>query len=335
MNRLETFLVLALTLCGSAFAQEPGFRTPATGFVFDASVTGIRTIGGFPGATLLSDAITPPEGVSDIRFAPGQACALGLDADGRVYIMNADPGSPLRASLLDDVEAQPSSIQFNRAGSAVLLFFGGSHRLQVVTGLPHHPLASESFEVPDLAGEATAFALNDAGDRLAIGVTGQSRGAVYLSEIHAGQALQLRYVANAGAPSALTFSPSGKDLAIADKSANAVIVAKEAGGTTAALPVAGADDGIAEPSAVEYFDDATLLITNGASAELLLARFALDSSVTIMKLTAPSAARRLDRLSSSKVFLLTPVSSAPLALLDMSEQPRVFFIPANQSAKGN
>ena len=264
MNRLGGFVLLALLLWGTVFAQESGFRNPTTGFVFDASVSGVRAIGGFPGASLLGEAVVPAEGIKEMQFAPGQSCALGVDTDGRVYVMKADPGFPFRASLLEGVAARPSKIHFNRSGSAALLYFGNSNRLQVVTGLPNRPVVSGLFEVPDLAGEASAFALDDSGERIAIGVTGQSRGAVYLSGALAGQPLQLRYVASVGATSALTFSGNGKDLAVADKTANTVFLVKDVDGTAAALPVAALDDGLAEPSALEFYDDTTLLIINSA-----------------------------------------------------------------------
>jgi hypothetical protein len=318
-------LTLPISLC--AWAQAPAFRTPGSGFVFDAHSARILPIHGFPGAALLGDPLEAPIAARTLEFAPGQAYAIATDAENRVFLMilgngNAVQQIPSALAGMSDVK-----VRFNASGSAAVLYSATARRFQVLTGLPATPTLTDAIDLPELAGEITAMAVDANGSRVLVGVTGEARGAVYLAS---ASAPQLKFLTEARSPSDLAFSAGGNDAVVADRDANAILTVRDLNGKCMVVPLLGEADGVKAPVAIRILDNSQVVVANSASAELMLIDSAFDAAPSLRKLELAQPATRLDRLAIPGSFLLTAVDAGPLLVLDLAKDAAVYFIPNRQ-----
>src|SRR5262252_7271852 len=95
--------LLLLAVAGLAFAQSP-LSGPVAGYVTAPGASGLRAILGVPGALRFSEPLSAPDGITNIRIAPGQEYALAERA-GSAIILSLSAGAIDRAASLDGIIA--------------------------------------------------------------------------------------------------------------------------------------------------------------------------------------------------------------------------------------
>ena len=325
MKRQLRIAILTLPMSLCALAQAPAFRAPDSGFVFDEQSAQIRPIHGFPGAALLGDPLEAPLAARTLQFAPGQAYAVATDGENRVFLLTLDGGNAMQQLSTALAGASGVKVRFNASGSAAVLYLAAARRFQVLTGLPAKPTLTDPVELPELAGEITAMAIDADGSRVLVGVTGEAHGAVYLSS---ASAPQFKFLTEARSPSDLAFAAGGNDAVIADRDANAILAVRDLDGKCMVLSLLGEADGVKAPVAIQILDNLKVIVANSASAELMLIESAFDAAPSLRRLELARPATRLDRLAIPGSFLLTAIDAGPLLVLDMAKEAAVYFIPS-------
>jgi len=164
--RLSSFLVLVSIL--QTAAAQSRLATPALGYVFDPSLSGIRAVRGIPGAAVLADVLDTGLELASAEVSPSQDFALAVSAsDRRVRLIRWSEGQAPSVTLLPDAMHAPGRLIFSPSGSAALLENPESGRIHVVTGMPESPVVQEIATVA-----SSALAVADTGVVAAAGADG-------------------------------------------------------------------------------------------------------------------------------------------------------------------
>src|SRR5450432_3342142 len=101
MTRLATHRYLLPVLAASVACAAGSISGPVAGYVTDSSRTQLRTIFGVPGAFGFSEPLPLPEGVAQIRLAPGQEFALVERAGSAPAILFLNDGAVDRLAPIE------------------------------------------------------------------------------------------------------------------------------------------------------------------------------------------------------------------------------------------
>ncbi len=150
----------------AAVAADQRADVPVMGYAFGETSRELRAILGVPGASRWSDPLPLPDGVVDLRIAPGHRWAVLALITGEVGVLTLDTRAYARldgANAFDDVDFSPS-------GSAMALRNGDA--VAVYTGLPDSPKRSDAAITT-----SGRIALSDAGTVVALSAGRLLKGA--------------------------------------------------------------------------------------------------------------------------------------------------------------
>ena len=288
-------------------AEEPGTRIdgPRLGWLRDQA-NQIRPIHGLVGSARIGDPLSIGADAADVRFAPGQDYALVLTgADRSASVLDIAAGSMRPVS---GATAGASRLILSPRGSAALLYFAETRRIEAIAGLPNAPQVDGAFELPE---EPSELAVSDDAKSIL-----SAQGGAVSSWSSKGD-LRAFYPA-AGSLSFQFFNNSG-DAVIADRTRGKIIVLAESGELT---EIAG--EGIRSPRAAAVSEDnqSIFIMSDEDAAVLTLAR---DGRL-VSSIACQCQPTRLERLRES-VFLLTDTANVPLWVFDGSGEGRIAFIP--------
>ena len=302
---VRNFVAIAVGVGAWAFparAQSAIWSTPVLDYFYDASSNSIKTVSGVPGAASVDGVVPSAVKLKKAYIAPGKRFAIIQVVDGSAVLLDWSNGS-----LAHEVSGAPAAIDavaFSRNGNVAAVLSSG--KVQVWRGLPNDPAIQH-----EIASDASALAIADDGTVAAAQADG-----IYL--LDSGEA---KLIAT-GDYSALAFRPGTRDLAAAGRF-NDTVVSIRGGASSSTL--ATADDGIAEPVALEFSSDGSkLVIANrrGRSATIVEMAAAKATSVTCdcNALVASPAA-------SSAVFRIADSGDAVVFLDASSADLRTFTVP--------
>lgn len=193
--------------------HQPRLAVPTLGFVLESTETQLVPIQGVGSAPTIGSSIPQPEGVSHIYLPPRQHYALVQNsASGSLKVWHL-ARRHLGASgedLLDDipgVATVPDSIVFSAGGSAAALFWKGSGRFQVLSGLPAK-ISITTFELPTNFGFPPIAAISDDGQLVA---AADASGALHVISKEGAQNIPLFQ-----SPGTLLFVPKTHNLIVSD-----------------------------------------------------------------------------------------------------------------------
>jgi hypothetical protein len=235
MTRLAFYRsLLPVVAAGVAYAAG-SISGPVAGYVTDSSRTQLRTIFGVPGAFGFSEPLPLPEGVAQIRLAPGQEFALVEQAGGAPAILFLKDGAVDRLAPIEGAMASADWIAFSSSANSALLFSAATNRLQVLSGLPDSPRIVADLDAASLPESPAMGAVSDDGSL----VLAASGAAVY--RVPSSGPAQV--VFSAGGIRSLMVLRNGTDAAISDPSTGSVhIVRNVASHPEAAALASGLDD---------------------------------------------------------------------------------------------
>jgi hypothetical protein len=338
----------ALFLCLVTAAVLPGqapVSGPVLGIVFDQS-RGLRPVLGIPGAATLGDPFDPGFPVRAAVVSPSQDAALvlphpppeGTEAPRELQWVRFD-GSSVTAAPIEGAFAAPDRMVFSPSGNAAALYSADLKQVQILHGLPNHPLVAHSIELFTIkignGSELEALAVNDAGDSILAAFP----ESVWLWK--QGASPQLLGVP--GRISALAFrAGSSADALMASAESQQVWLLSAASGQAEVRLLADTAQEINIPTKI-VFDESSVLVASSGSSEIV--RLDLTGGV-ISRTACPCNVTTLANLVKN-TFRLNEPSDGPLWIYDSSPNgfettssaytameggspagsPRVLFIP--------
>ena len=337
-------------------AADPSAAQPAVhvlGYVFDGARRTIHAVLGTIGTAQVGDALPSRITPSTFVAAAGRDYGLAVEAaSGAAFFLKLAP-SAVSESRIGALNDGADRIVVSPSGSAAAFYDRQSRSVQIVQGLPETRRVSGRIQLDSLDGLLTAMAVNDAGDSLLVGLTGESGGGLYLT----GASRNPRKISAAGRVASVAFLPESNDAVMADYDRNEVVLIRsvgESGGTTVATTVStsvattaaitagtvvlgGERDGIRQPASIGTSRD-------GLSVYVISGRRHGVTRLTVAG-GAPSSIDcdctpdRLGPLAGNAVFGLTAASDSPLYIYDGDREtdgrldPRIVAAPSVNPAK--
>lgn len=309
------FLVL---LAGPAGAQTGAFYVPRAGFVYQSSSRTLRPLLGIPGATYMSAPV-----LSDINaasVAPGGKWAFVTTATRSTFISDLSEAAPVESDSNGIIDAV-DRVAWSPDASFALLYSSSSARLQRVRLTGAHVSVDESIDLASL-GTLSTIAISPSGRQIAFGIAGAG-----LYAIDGQQAATL--LVSMTSPAAATFSDTGRLYAVDAETRR--IVEFGADLSAADFAIADAFDGaqfepvgLALSAAGRY-----LMLTDKGTRTVRVYATATRTLADILRLDLEPVC--MERLSANATFILNRAHEKDwLLVLDATDQPRVYFVPATE-----
>jgi len=316
MNRLVMHrFLLPVVAAGLAMAAGP-ISGPVAGFVTDSSRTQLRTIFGVPGAYGFSDALPLPDGVSQIRLAPGQQYALVERANSSAAVLFLENGAVDRLVPLDGALATADWVAFSSGAGSALLFSSSANRLQVIGGLPDAPRIVANIDAASLPESPAMGAVSDDGSV----ILAASATALY----RVPQTGAAQVVFSAGSIRSVVVLRNGTDAALSDSASGAVhLVRNVTSKSEAAVLASGLDEaGAVYPSS----DGLSLFVAQSKAAGIASINLA---SGEVKSFPTAVAAGGLIPLRNRDTFLISARANQPgWVFYRDGDGGRVVFVPA-------
>jgi hypothetical protein len=295
---------------------------PILGLVFDRIQGGLRPVLGLPGASILGDVLDVGISMSQAWISPQQNCVLAQIKDNKEIVLLDLSRDPIAVSSMEIAKPAPDQVAFSPTGASAVFHHRASHSIQLITGLPSAPALVAEIDISGLSESLSALAVSDDGAAALLGVFEGESGSVYVVTPRT----EASSVSVIGQAAAISFLVHTRDALIADRRNNEVLLLRDVTGMVQRVTLAGENDGILGPVAVQVSDDSKqILIANSRSSTISVLQ--LDTGVIkhVPCATVPSG---LYRLSTPSVFRLTDFSEEPLLLLEAgTEEPRPLFVP--------
>ena len=319
MLRMFPLLILAASSILDAQMAEGRMSGPLLGYVFDSTAESLRPILGIPGAATLGDPLDLGRSLASAAISPQQDYFLAVaQQDQEVLLGRLEAEQPSVTPILE-ARRGAERIALSPTGNWAALYHRGVQRIQLIAGLPLRPTLTRDLDLSALPGSLNALAISDAG--LVLVSVGEAGSLVGFDD--RGES---RYLAAAGQASSIAFLENRDDAVVADRSANTVAVIRNVTGVVEWIPLATEKDGISAPRAVEVSsDNRRAFVANSGRGDVVI----LDLTGGVLsRLSCPCAVSGFERLKGPSRFRLTPVTEAPLWVLDGdTEEARVVFVP--------
>jgi hypothetical protein len=307
----------------AANAGSPASRLsgPTLGFLFDARGGALLRIPGIAGAASLGARLELGFRLSQAVVGPQQDFVMAARAGDRQAVLirflagAVEVSSPGAASAVDHIALSP-------AGLSAALYDAAQTELTIVTGLPLSPSIVRRLDISAATGELTALAIADDPDYVLVASAAGEAGSVFAVPPEGS----LAPVYTGGRVAAIRFLDGRQDAAFADASLGRVYLARGLPAAVTLELLAGEQDGIASPVAIEASRDSRrLFVANSDSGVITTIDLAARQAAQFSCQCRPT---RLSRLTGEAVFQLTDPSSQPLKIFDGGARgPRVLAIP--------
>jgi hypothetical protein len=307
-------------LCAACLAQEAPLTGPVAGWVYDGAARALRPMIGAPGSAHLGAAVE--SGIELAAFSPGGRRVAAV-REGSLYVADVNASEWIWQRLAGDAEGV-ATIAWNRAGNVAAAYDAVARRITMYRNFGEAPEALAMTELP--AGKLISMAAED--DAVVAGFEDGDAGGVYL--ITADTAVR---IATAAQPSALAVGGDGRDLYIADLGRNEILRAANFREPAGVELMAGAGQGIDEPSALALSKDGAKLT---AAVKDALVTLDLSGASPPSRIDLAFRPTRLEPLGEGAVMLLTRRSRPEdvLQVLDLGGEPVARFVPAGEAAPG-
>jgi hypothetical protein len=311
MNPLLCTIIGVFSVCAQTSSTVTG---PMLGVVFDASTGTVRPLAGIPASAILGDPFDAGVTLSLALPAPGQTYAVGTEVDTGTSVLLSGEGR----SELPGVKSGASRIAISPRGRAAAFYFADSVSVQIVSGLPGHPVVVREVYP---GGTPSVLAVSDDAQTLLAAVDQDGGQAVIFDQ--AGQGSRL--LRNASRVVAMEFFPDSRNALFAESSANAVWVIQNADGPQV-TSIADERDGITDTVGLAASTDGATVFIAMRSGQVAIRNVSSGEQTLISCSCQPSG---LSRLRGNAVFRLNDVGDGPVWILDASgEQPRILFVAA-------
>jgi hypothetical protein len=312
-----SIVVLSLP-SGPASAQSPNFHGPVSGFVYSRSSRTIRPLLGVPRAARIGSSVLNE--VDFASIAPGGKWALITRAGHSSFIRGLSDLAPAESSTDRLIEAV-DRVQWNLNGTFALLYCSSMNRLQRVrvsdTGaIPDEPIDLSTW------GQATALAIDPAGQQIAFGVAGSG---LYL--FGTGQSPAL--VSSMQRPVAAGFDGTGRRLYAVDLDRQQIVEFDSGSSVLEFALLSQTDAPPVNPVGLAVCDDGRYLALADSAAQAVWV-YETASGVLANTIALDFIPTRFEALSSSTFLLNGDNKNEWLLVLDVLQTPGISFVPANR-----
>jgi len=310
-------------LAQTAQSTAQSMQSPMLGFVSTNNGNEVRAILGVPGASVLSNPLAIPPGVTNLYFAPGQKYAIVAESPGSpVGVLTFPTSTPGPVVEISGAISQPDIVSFSPSGAAAALYSSSQGTIEVVSGLPSTPHLAFSISSTDLPNAIGLIALADDGTTL---LGGTANSSVY--RLVAGSAPLM--VDTVGDLEGVAFVPQSQNALIFDRNNSSLSLLQNVNGSASASSLVGGLTGLGGKITLQVA--AGLAMVTGTSSNQLWQINLQNSHVQSQQL--PATATTLQPLRTSGKYLVSWQSGQPAWIVDTSGQAgAVFFVPANIDA---
>ncbi len=301
-------ILVFLTLIGNASGQSrpalsapasTNVRIPVLGYVASTSPASIRSILGAPGAVVLGDPVSLPDGVTSATVVPGQAYAIMERSQAAQMFL-----APLSVTSAGDLVpmagtfAHADRIVFSPSGTVAAIYSVALAQVQVITGLPLSPQLARLIDLSTLGSTpVTSLAVSDDGQSVLAGISDGTSGAVWLFPGQGAAKQQM----SAGVPSAARFITGRQDAVIADAGWQQVALLSSVGDQPGTRILGGSAQGFAAPTDLELSADQKRVWVADANS-----LFSIDlASGAVSAQDCPFPPSSLLRLTGRSVYLVS------------------------------
>jgi hypothetical protein len=309
MSKNLLLITLAIPLLG--LAQDGGpIRGPVAGFIYDRETRAIRSVTGVPGSSYLGGSILADVDAASISSDGASAIAV---QQGRLVVVRGIRTASPAAQPLEGALAGADLFAWSRTSAAI--YSSAGRQAQIVREIGTAPAVSEPLDLSGLPGTVTVMAL--AGDSLVVGTEG---GGVYL--VKRGQSTRL--IAGSQSPSALAVV--GEDLLFADRESGSIWRVNDfAGDASSSIFASGIDSPVGL-----HVNNGRVFASSAGGRQLRIYDLATKAEGAALELEFTPAA--FDFVGEPSLLLVARgvAGEQPYYLLDASQNPAVFFVPAGR-----
>ncbi|MBI4903305.1 MAG: hypothetical protein HY820_06710 [Acidobacteria bacterium] len=308
MNKVLTVLIAASGLL--AAGDISSIRGPVSGHLYDPQSRSLRVVVGVPGASWLSASLLTDAASASV--APDGSTALVVSGD-RLLLITQLRGNPV---LRDLNGTMPGADRFAWSKTAAAQYSSTRGQAQILRNVFQSPEADLPLDLSSLPGTVSAIAL--AGDSLAIAVDSETGGGIYLAQ----RGSPPRLLASAGSARSLVIAAS--DLFYADRESGTIWhIPDFPRNSTPVLFLSGIQDPVGLA-----LDGGRLLVVAASSRKLLV--FDIASRATAAEIDLEFEPSGLEPAGMPSQWLLAKgiPGRQPYYLLDTSQTPAVYFVPA-------
>jgi len=300
---------------------------PLLGYAAREDRSGVYPLHGFPGAAFPGPTLTLAQarGNPVVSSVGGYALAAG-QRPGELLVYGLRPytaSSRLLPSVFV-VSTQPDQIALSPLGRIALLYDRDRREIEVLAGLPGRPISLYTVSLAGVRGLLTALAVSDDGlVSLAAFSSANGSGEIYAMRRETPASL-------VGAVSRvvhLAFVPNTRDGLAADYERGQVLLLRD-GGRQGVQLLAGRNDGVRAPTALEASMEGSVFVVSEGSGTLLMLPPGQAAPPGLIR--CGCAASGLERLKDPDSFRLTSGGGVIAVLEVQRDQPRVFYIPAGE-----
>ena len=300
--RPASALMLAALLTAAAWGQVGG---PTPGYVFDSAARELRPMRGMAGAAHLGAALLKDTDAASVSSDGTMAAAARF---GMIEVVRGfDSAASARVALAQE----PGEVLFAWAGHDLAAVFTESRKVMIWRGVDASSDNVVTLDISNLDGVIQS-ALLDGEDLLLA-----AKGGLYLTKRG-----ETRRIAMLEDPSAMLVA--GRDLFVADRKAGHVLQVREFAGAAVTEKFAG----VGRPVGLQMARRGLLV----ASAETrTVDAFDVVTKERLGSVELDFVPTRMEALGARPLALLNNGSAAePLYVLDSSDSPQVYFVPAGR-----
>jgi hypothetical protein len=322
-------IALLILQATPANAQPAGFQGPVAGFVFNGASKTVRPLFGIPGATHVAPPILSR--VDSASIAPGGKWAFITRAGHTAFVGGLSGLAPAESPeaglgvLIDAVDR----VVWSRDGSFALLYSSSGNRLQRVQLTGSEPLADGPIDLSQW-GRVTTLAIDPAGQQIAAGFAASGLY-LFTAGIATGPTTwqSPAMLSSMAQPLAATFDGTGRSLFAIDPDTQRIVQFQSASGIAEFVSLVQTDRPALDPAGLAVSGDGRyLLLADSATRSVFV--YDTNSRSLTNTIALSFAPSRFDALSAGPVFLLNGDRGKEwLLILDATETPLVYFVPAN------
>lgn len=310
MKQLGMFAIL-LAAASALSAQTVGLTAPVSGVVFDARTHSIRTLTGYPGASMLGGTVAG--GIDYAEISPDGGLALVVKEGGLHLVAGLKDGA-LRWNRLAVEGADIDLMAWSRDSLAAAIYSSSARMLAVASNLSAPSMDLQFLDVTGLE-KVRAVAVSGNG-RLAVAV---AEGGVYLMRNGAPPLLA------APMDNALAVQMARGDRDVFVINGRHIVKVQDIAGNAEPIPFITLDAG-SRASALGLTPDDRLLLAADPACRCVPV-FDIPARQTLDTVALEIEPAFLKPLAGGRQFLLNaPSTREPLWLLSTGDVPAAYFV---------